>query len=73
MSEWMPIDKAPKDGTVVDLWLHDGDISCGSRLVDCFFSKKENNWMCIGNGSEERADAYFEIISHFMALPEPPK
>ena len=73
MSEWQSIDKAPKDGTAVDLWIHDGDISGGSRFADCFFSEKENNWMRIENGSEERADSYCGIISHFMAIPEPPK
>lgn len=36
MSDWQPIDTAPRDGTVVDLWMV-GHPAKGYRQVDAYF------------------------------------
>lgn len=69
MSEWQPIETAPKDGTAVDLW-------CSNqmeRYTDCIFH----------NGHWQRLDLDFdrmewvklesyEAPTHWMSPPEPP-
>jgi hypothetical protein len=37
--EWQPIDQAPKDGTIVDLWAR------GKRFAHCFWSPSHNAWI----------------------------
>ena len=62
---WQPIETAPKDGTVIDLWAD------GQRLPNC-------KWR-YGGWSQEYAEhpsAHFDIYdepTHWMPLPEPPK
>ena len=40
MMIWYPIKTAPKDGTVIDLWL-----KSGIRGVDKFWSRKRLDWI----------------------------
>lgn len=80
MSEWQPIETAPKDGTLVDLWIinHLGD---GERRPNCRWEQDheddedEGRWEQMyseASGSfftafDERARA-----THWMPLPDPP-
>lgn len=36
---WLPISKAPRDGTVVDLWHKDG-----FRIPNCYWVKHSKDW-----------------------------
>lgn len=58
--EWQPIETAPKDGTVVDLWHKDG-----FRITDEFWlGDEEECWTCLFSDEE---------ITHWMHPPSPPK
>jgi hypothetical protein len=62
MSEWLPIETAPKDGTCVLV------VSCG-RVVTASFSKYSEKWFdgCLNDldGTEQP--------THWMPLPAPPE
>jgi hypothetical protein len=62
MTEWQPIETAPKDGTLVDLWsgLH------GNRWTD--YSWAAGRWWRYSFGYEP-----FEFNpTHWMPIPSPP-
>lgn len=68
MSEWMPIDTAPKDGTPIDIWIprFGGMRLTNMRFVrlsrnNCFFDPVESGPCCVRDAT------------HWMPLPEPPK
>ena len=78
MSKWQPIETAPKDGTIVDLWFplldDDGDYEeediVLSRVADCHFSKKGNCWVNdVGFNLEIDFDG---PPTYWMPLPKPP-
>lgn len=61
MSEWQPIDTAPKDGTELLLWL-------GELVVGTFVTGSDDYDMATGWWSNgERVHP-----SHWMPLPAPP-
>jgi len=71
MSEWQPIETAPKDGTQVDLWCCSGsDLRYGERYVDAEF---------LGGKWKYYSDCYEGWVTisytptHWMPLPSPPK
>ena len=68
MSEWQPIETAPKDGTDIDLWLH------GFRVADCYWDKVAGEW-CDSDGDRltENVVDYGQGPTHWMPHPEPPK
>lgn len=72
MSEWHSIETAPKDGTIVDLWVA-GPHNAGNRQPDCWFSDAE--WWCdFGDQGEQQPGIYIgDVPTHWMPLPEPPK
>ena len=73
MPKWQPIDTAPKDGTVVDLWQRTTNGKHQHRTPDCAFT--EGRWwlgdlceieeMVHADGSE------FEIVLWSHPLPPP--
>lgn len=60
MTEWQPIETAPKDGTVIDIWVKGGV----GRLVDVWWDADDRCWV---TGAPD-AD-----ITHWMPQPEAPK
>lgn len=40
--EWQPIESAPRDGTLVDLWHKDG-----FRLTDTWWDDEDEIWVCL--------------------------
>lgn len=73
MSEWQPIETAPDDGSLVDLWIGN------ERVPNCFYRGEIYGWQFISptEGGEHGfpLDAFFreEEITHWRPLPEPPK
>ena len=75
MSDWQPIETAPKDGTIVDLWVY------GDRCTNCFWCTGEEfddedytpHWR---QQYSEAAGPSFGLDAeptHWMPLPPPPK
>ena len=62
MSEWQPIEAAPKDGTLVDLIVN------GDRITDCKFIN--GSWMDYDKG--ERCWCWSGDPSHWMPIPKLP-
>lgn len=67
--EWRPIETAPKDGTMVDLWVANWKPN-GMRVTNCFWARAANCWKL-----DILAIGYDPLpeITHWMPLPEPPK
>ena len=72
MSDWQPIETAPKDGTRVDLWAKQwrasDDVFIYHRFADC--------WWTAGNPN--RTAGWVNInaawcATHWMPLPSPPE
>ena len=75
MSEWQPIETAPKDGTEILLlkeirWVNgdskDGRIGNGYWIAPYWFEQKTEIW-------RSRIDTWIDAPTHWMPLPEPPK
>lgn len=78
MSEWKPIDTAPKDvpqSRPVDLWLHvyasprSMGMSDSFRVVDCW--RRGDEWVHLHNGTPEAL--FDDYITHWMPAPPPPR
>lgn len=68
---WQTMDTAPKDGTVVDLWVD------GERRADCYwrigedFGESEDGW-CQMYAEASSSFAVLGVPTHWMPLPEDP-
>lgn len=75
MTEWKPIETAPKDGTKIDLWVR------GKRIPDAYWIKSSDDpefadWAVKTYDSHlcETVDSFvYSEPTHWMPLPEPPK
>lgn len=76
-NDWQPIETAPKDGTVVDLW-------AGSRLANCFWNQDpiadaNDDDSCWCQQYSELPTASFSLAdydpqpTYWMKVPEEPK
>lgn len=83
MSDWQPIESAPKDGTPVDLWL--GNAEFPDRLTDATYRKSsDSEWWVHGGDSIDNPDAEYwfcgfgwplvgdNVPTHWMPRPTPP-
>jgi hypothetical protein len=64
VSEWRPIDTAPKDGTEIDIWMS------GFRYPNSYWGKVEQAWLDVDG--EKLYDIFFEEPTHWMPEPDPP-
>lgn len=75
MSDWRPIETAPKDGTIVDLWIQIPEIGDGYRVTDAEWRKGEWQINECGEFDSEirlrRMDGQ-NFATHWMPLPDPP-
>ncbi|NJB80339.1 DUF551 domain-containing protein [Xanthomonas arboricola] len=76
MSEWQPIETAPKDGTRILVWCEHEDYPFPAYW---FEHPRFSAWLAFKSHLTTDGDAnvvdYFsqQSISHWMPLPEPPK
>jgi hypothetical protein len=67
-SGWQPIETAPKDGRLVDLWfLDDG---ADGRSTDCYF--KDGHWHWEGQRIVHLPSGNPATPTHWMPIPKPP-
>jgi len=72
--DWQPIETAPRDGTVIDLWEVEKNFGA-SRATDCRWCKfpirggVREGW---GYGLADDPDFLSGEVTHWMPLPEPP-
>jgi hypothetical protein len=85
MSEWQPIETAPKDGTVIDLWV-DGEFA--GRRASCYWGKPwhdcgehgrycDSEWHDLDNGWVDDLNMPLRSLddrepTHWMPLPAAP-
>lgn len=77
MSEWQPIETAPKDGTIIDVWLGDADerdvsfycIPTSRRAVG--WSWKNGKFRPLGGLNIEMPT--FVVPTHWMPQPPAPR
>lgn len=78
MSDWQPIQTAPKDGTWVDLWAVDWNDN-GKRIPNCIWDDK---WLTFifpdyFPALDDCVDVFVKddeyVPTHWMPIPEPPK
>ena len=65
MSEWKPIETAPKNG-LIDIWFN------GKRWTDCYYDSICDEWRTTAH-SGHLVSVKARHVSHWMPLPEPPK
>lgn len=72
---WQPIKTAPRDGTLLDLWVlfpaHEDMPESSLRRADSFWSEKRQDWM-IGNGFALAQYAAKPVATHWMRRPDGP-
>jgi hypothetical protein len=69
--EWQLIETAPKDGTVVDLWIM-GPRNSGSRAADCWFEGEKWLQEFGREGPCEVGEMIGDVPTHWMRRPLPP-
>ena len=76
MAEWQPIDTAPRDGTLIDVWAVSEDGKTQGRLTNVSW-EEVSDWM--GNVREDWFPTYRNphqpkmVPAYWMPLPQPPK
>lgn len=84
MSEWQPIETAPKDGTAIDLWVADrrlpnGYVIPAKRIPNCSYREPQWNGDRPGWTWHESSDECDSELNadytptHWMPLPAPPE
>ncbi len=68
MSEWQEVETAPRDGSFVDLWVHDSLRQDGERWTDCHF--RNDRWFTAEG--DPVAPYSWLWVTHWMPLPTPP-
>ena len=75
MTDWQPIETAPKNGTIIDVWLGDCDESdrkfycSGETRRSPGWAWANNKWRPWGGLNS----ATFVKPTHWMPLPDPPE
>lgn len=79
MRVWQPIETAPKDGTIIDLWLEGSLGPDGKpytfRSPDCYAESPAHNWISPVHGDWEygQGSLWGYRPTHWMERPEPPQ
>ena len=71
-TEWQPIETAPKDGTLIDLWAYSKVDEGYYRYPECFWNSAQAEQE--GEGYWCTIDLYeLNKVTHWMPLPDPPE
>lgn len=82
MSQWQPIETAPKDGTEIDVWefCHNPDwrpnrhgLASGYRVTNVRWTNGRWEYYFDRDGEWIEAPAEHYTISHWLAIPGPPR
>lgn len=70
--QWRPIESAPKDGTVVDLFARSAGFSAGpGRIPECWFSDGRW-WRWDSQYGDDQCRSRVSNVTHWQPLPPPP-
>lgn len=71
---WQPIETAPRDGTLIDLWI--SAVDCAFRAVDFKWevteTQKQGQWVKDGNPLDWHYGNVGMQATHWMPVPAPP-
>lgn len=72
MSEWLPIESAPKDGTEIDVWRTEPPHPGGMRFINV--SWRDGSWKWYYDRDQEFIDLHDGdwVVTHWMPSPPPP-
>ena len=75
MSEWQPIETAPKDGIAVLLYAEREGWEGMPRIVCGLYGGLGPRWTIYGCGPTRHGEQWLDtcVPTHWMPLPEPPK
>lgn len=65
---WQPIETAPKDGTVIDLWY---PTTKPNRLINCRWYKKHKYWGTLAAHKSDHIETRCESPTHWMIAVNP--
>ena len=68
---WLPIETAPKDGRVIDLWIFWPEHGNESRSPDAAWDLGAKCWR-FADGWFDKSFAFKPIVTHWMPIPPPP-
>jgi hypothetical protein len=77
---WQLIGTAPRDGTIIDLWVTDNAYPNGYRSVNCFWSETPSNlpggdgktgWMQEVDGFHASIDCDGLVVTHWLKVKGP--
>ena len=75
--QWQPIETAPRDGTIIDVWLGDADMRDVEFYCTHGTRRSPGWWFSNGKfrplGGLEPAMTVFVTPTHWMPLPNPPE
>lgn len=78
MGNWQPIETAPKDGTLIDLWAYCENHNDWERRANCrwetmadFLGNEFDGWYGLNNGRWWSCN--FVNPTHWMPIPDPPE
>jgi hypothetical protein len=66
MSEWQPIETAPKEGPLIDIWFN------GKRWADCHYDSICDEWRTLSPGGR-LVSVKARHVTHWMHRPSPPQ
>lgn len=75
MSGWQPIETAPRNGTIIDVWLGTADLDDVAFYCGPSGSRRAADWVWVGGKFRPAMGLQMPVSvepTHWMPLPEPP-
>lgn len=73
--DWNPIETAPKDGAILDLWvlIKNSPVEHSCRVPNAWWSKEQERWVFWGIGKTPETLTSNSIVTHWRACPDGPE